>query len=163
VPRDLNDVDLQLLSLLQQDSTLSYSELGKRVGLSTSAVNERLKKLERTGVIRSWSVVVDPQAVDLSLCAFMLVVLDGHDETFVKRVGEMREVQECHHITGEFSYLLKIRVRDTEALEEFLMQKLKKIPGFSRTHTIIVLSSMKEETALQLVNSKTARSKRQKQ
>jgi Lrp/AsnC family leucine-responsive transcriptional regulator len=147
----LNDVDLQILDLLQRDSTQSYAELGRRVGLSTSAVNERIKKLERAGVLRSWSVVVDPAAVDLSLCAFMMVVLEGHDDEFVEQVSGLAEVQECHHITGEFSYLLKIRVRDTAALEDFLMQKLKQIPGFSRTHTIIVLSSPKEESALPLM------------
>ncbi len=144
----VNEVDRHLLDLLQRDSTLSYAELGRRIGLSTSAVNERIKKLERAGVIRAWSVSVDPAAVDLSVLAFMLVVLDGHDDEFLAAVNELAEVQECHHITGEFSYLLKIRVRDTAALETFLMETLKLLPGFSRTHTIIVLSSPKEEISL---------------
>lgn len=144
----MNDIDKHLLALLQRDSTMSYAELGRTIGLSTSAVNERIKKLERTGVIKSWSVVVDPVAVELSMLAFMLVVLEGNDDTFAERIAAMPEVQECHHITGEFSYLLKIRVQNPAALEEFLMKKLRQIPGFSRTHTIVVLSSTKEETIL---------------
>jgi Lrp/AsnC family leucine-responsive transcriptional regulator len=151
----MNDIDRHLLALLQRDSTLSYAELGRRIGLSTSAVNERIKKLERAGAIRSWSVIVDPVAVELSLLAFMLVVLEGNDQTFAERIAAMPEVQECHHITGEFSYLLKIRVRDPAALEDFLMQKLRQIPGFSRTHTIIVLSSTKEDPALPLVSEES--------
>jgi Lrp/AsnC family leucine-responsive transcriptional regulator len=158
----MNDIDRQLLALLQRDSTLSYAELGRRIGLSTSAVNERIKKLERTGAIRSWSVLVNPHAVELSLLAFMLVVLEGNDKTFADRIAAMPEVQECHHITGEFSYLLKIRVRDPEALEEFLMQKLRQIPGFSRTHTIVVLSSTKEEPALPLGGAPEKASRRKR-
>lgn len=159
----MNEVDRHLLDLLQRDSTLSYAELGRRVGLSTSAVNERLKKLERAGAIRSWSVVVDPRAADVSLCVFMLVLLEANDDEFVARMKQLPEVQECHHITGEFSYILKIRVRGAPELEEFLMRKLKPIRGFTRTHTLVVLSSIKEETCLDLGISKKARKGRKLQ
>lgn len=156
----MNEVDRLLLDLLQRDSTLSYAELGRRVGLSSSAVNERLKKLERAGAIRSWSIVVDPRAADVSLCVFMLVLLEGNDDEFISRMRALPEVQECHHITGEFSYILKIRVRGTAELEEFLMRKLKSIRGFARTHTMVVLSSVKEEATLDLGVAKSARKKR---
>ena len=156
----MNEVDRQLLDLLQRDSTLSYAELGRRVGLSTSAVNERLKKLDRSGAIRSWSIVVDPRVADVSLLVFMLVLLEGGDEEFTDTMRALPEVQECHHITGEFSYLLKIRVRDAAELEDFLMKKLKTIRGFARTHTLVVLSSVKEDSCLDLRVGKKASKRR---
>ncbi len=143
-------IDRQLLALLQRDSRLSYGDLGGRVGLSVSAVNERLKKLTSRGVLRSFVAMVDPQAVGFGLCAFVQVLIDRpeHESEFVARVTETPEVQECHHVTGDYSYLLKVRVRDTMHLETLLGETLKSLPGVIRTQTIIVLSTPKETTVV---------------
>ena len=148
----MDAVDRQLLALLQDNCKLSYAELGSRVGLSVSAVNERLKKLNTAWVIRAYTALVQPRAVGLDVCAFIQVLIDRpkSEAIFVKRVAQMPEVQECHHVTGEYSYLLKVRVRNTEHFETFLAESIKSIPGVVRTLTFIVLSTPKETSAVAL-------------
>jgi Lrp/AsnC family transcriptional regulator, leucine-responsive regulatory protein len=146
----LDDQDRKLLKLIQQDGKMSYAELGDRVGLSLSAVNERLKKLSARGVIKKYAALIDPEALGLHVCAFVQVSVDlpKNENGFLARIARIPEVLECHHVTGEFSYLLKVRLRGTAELEQLLKQKLKSVKGVVRTHTVIVLSTVKEETAL---------------
>ncbi|HEY7033404.1 MAG TPA: Lrp/AsnC family transcriptional regulator [Thermomicrobiales bacterium] len=148
----MDETDRELLALLQEDCRMSYGELGGRVGLSISAVNERLKKLHARGVIRGCVAVLEPRAVGLDVCAFVQVLIERpeHDAAFLAAIGAMPAVLECHHVTGDFSYLLKVRVADTAALETFLSRELKGLAGVVRTHTAIALSSAKEATALDL-------------
>jgi Lrp/AsnC family leucine-responsive transcriptional regulator len=131
---------------VQRDGKLAQAEIAKRVGLSTAAVNERLKKLERAGVIR-YAALVDPAAVGAALTAFVEVFIEHprHETTFIERMLGLDEVQECHYVTGEFSLLLKIRVRDVEALQALLLHRLNCLEGVRQTRTLIVLSTLKEE------------------
>ena len=146
----MDTTDRQLLTLLQENCKLSYNELGKQVGLSVSAVNERLKKMQAAGIIRGNVALVSPRAVGLDLCIFMQVLSDRpKNDPIISRMREMPEVLECHHITGEFSYLLKIRTRNTEHFET-LVQQIKSLPGVTRTYTLVVLSSPKETTVMPL-------------
>jgi Lrp/AsnC family leucine-responsive transcriptional regulator len=133
--------------LVQRDGKLAQAEIAKRVGLSTAAVNERLKKLERAGVIRRYAALVDPAAVGAALTAFVEVFIEHprHETTFIERMLGLDEVQECHYVTGEFSLLLKIRVRDVEALQALLLHRLNCLEGVRQTRTLIVLSTLKEE------------------
>jgi Lrp/AsnC family leucine-responsive transcriptional regulator len=153
----MDTIDRQLLTLLQANGRLSYNRLGQRVGLSVSAVNERLKKLQTAGIIRGTVTLVMPRAVGLDLCAFMQVIIDrpGNEPAFVDAMQAFSEVQECHHVTGEFSYLLKIRARNTEHFERLLRQ-IKSLPGVLRTSTLVVLSSPKETTALPINGAEPA-------
>jgi Lrp/AsnC family transcriptional regulator, leucine-responsive regulatory protein len=147
----MDAIDRQLLTLLQANGRLSYNALGHQVGLSVSAVHERLRKLQVAGVLRGNVALVDPHAVGLDVCAFMQVLTDRpeNEAVFRKQVGILPEVQECHHITGEFSYLLKIRTRSTLHFES-LLQQIKSLPGVMRTYTHVVLSTQKETTSLPL-------------
>jgi Lrp/AsnC family leucine-responsive transcriptional regulator len=131
---------------------MSYAALGDRVGLSISAVNERLKKLHARGVIGGCVALLAPRAVGLDVCAFVQVLIERpeHDEAFLAAIEEMPAVLECHHVTGDFSYLLKVRVPDTASLESFLSRQIKALGGVVRTQTVIALSSPKESTALDL-------------
>lgn len=146
----LDPTDIHLLDLLQRNARLSYAELGKEVGLSISAVNERLKKLDTQGYIEHYTVRINPAKAGFDVCAFIHVLLSTpeHEHDFLQSILALQEVQECHHITGEFSYLLKVRVRSTADLEAFLKRGLKSIPGIARTHSAIALSSPKETTTL---------------
>lgn len=143
----LDDRDRQLLALVQRDAKLAQAELARRVGLSTAAVNERLRKLEQLGVIRRYTAVVDPKAVGMGIAAYVEVFIEHprHEPAFLERVLAMDEVQECHHITGEFSLLLKVRVRDMDALHELLMRNLNAQDGVRQTRTVMVLSTVKED------------------
>ena len=146
----MDHIDLKLLGHLQRNAKLSYAELGRRVGLVVSTVNERLKKLQARGIIRAYVAVVSPKALGLDICAFVQVLMAEPDleSAFVEQMHELPEVQECHCITGEFSYLLKVRVRDTAHLEAFLREKIKSLAGVARTQTMIALSTSKETLAL---------------
>ncbi len=146
----MDHIDLKLLGHLQRNAKLSYAELGRRVGLVVSTVNERLKKLQARGIIRAYVAVVNPKALGLDICAFVQVLMAEPDleSAFVEQMHELPEVQECHCITGEFSYLLKVRVRDTAHLEAFLREKIKSLAGVARTQTMIALSTSKETLAL---------------
>ena len=146
-PQKLDYTDLRILALVQRDGKLAQAEIAKRVGLSTAAVNERLKKLEKAGVIRRYAALVDPAAVGAALTAFVEVFIEHprHETTFIERMLGLDEVQECHYVTGEFSLLLKIRVRDVEALQELLLHRLNCLEGVRQTRTLIVLSTLKEE------------------
>jgi Lrp/AsnC family leucine-responsive transcriptional regulator len=138
----------RILALVQRDGKMSQSVIAKHVGLSTAAVNERLKKLEQAGVIRRFCAVVDPKALGMQVTAFIEVFIEHprHEEPFLRRVLELDEVQECHHITGEFSVLLKVRVRDMESLQKLIISQLNGAEGVRQTRTVMVLSTVKEES-----------------
>jgi Lrp/AsnC family leucine-responsive transcriptional regulator len=139
--------DRRILEVVQRDASLPQAEIARRVGLSPAAVNERLKKLEHAGVIRRYAAVVDPRAVGARVAAYVEVFIEHprHEPAFIERVLAMDEVQECHHITGEFSLLLKVRVRDVDALNELLVRRLNSIEGVRQTRTVMVLSTEKED------------------
>lgn len=135
---------------MQQNADLPYAELGSKVGLSASAINERLKRLKAGGQIRRVTAEIDPTAFGLDLLAFLLVRLDqaADEEQFRSAMLRSPDVLECHHITGSYSYLMKLRLRDTADLERFLTADVKSISGVVATETIIALSSPKEGRVL---------------
>ncbi len=141
---------MRLLGLLQSNGRLTYNELGSAVGLSISAVNERLRKLNAARVIRSTVAIIEPRAVGLSLTSFIQVLLERpeNDAPFIESVRQIAEIQECHHIAGDYSYLLKVRTRDTSHLETLISTVIKRLPGVVRTQTTIVLSTPKETSEL---------------
>ncbi len=149
---ELDEIDIRLLESLQRDDRLSYAELGALVGLSISGVNARLKKLQSSGVIRKFAAQLDPITLGLDLCAFIQVVLERpeHDKGFLDVVLRTPEILECHHVTGDYSYLIKVRVGSTIELERLISSVIKQVPGVARSHTAIALSSPKETMDLNL-------------
>ena len=146
ISRELDGTDRRILGLVQKDASLAQAEIARRVGLSTAAVHERLKKLESAGVIRRWTAMVDPVAVGAQVCAFIEVFFEHprFEKGFIERVKKLDAVQECHHITGEFSLLLKVRVADMPALQALLLEQLSGHEGVRQTRTVMVLSTVKE-------------------
>jgi Lrp/AsnC family leucine-responsive transcriptional regulator len=142
----LDTIDRKILSELQRNAELPYAELGGKVGLSASAINERLKRLKAGGQIRAVTAEIDPAAFDLHLLAFLLVRLDpGAEESrFRSAMIAAPNVLECHHITGSYSYMLKLRLQNMADLERFLSTEVKTIAGVAATETIVALSSIKE-------------------
>jgi len=144
----LDGRDRRILQLVQRDASLAQAEIARKVGLSTAAVNERLRKLRASGVIRRFSALVEPAAVGAGVTAFVEVFLEHprFEPAFIRRVQALDEVLECHHVTGEFSLLLKVRVADMESLQELLLEQLGAHDGVRQTRTVIALSTVKEET-----------------
>lgn len=150
----LDRLDLRLLALLQDDARATSAELARRVGLSGPGLQKRLKKLEAQGVILRYATLVDREAVGLDLLCFVHVMLAHHRPNSVKRfpgrVKGMREVLECHFLTGEFDYLMKIVVANHDELEKFLFNKLMKVDGVDRIRTSIVVKEVKATSSLPL-------------
>lgn len=148
----MDAIDRKILELLQLDSKTSCEKIGSIVGLSVSAVNERIKRLQKQGVILGFGAQICPEKVGLGVLAFVQVLLaeKGNESAFLLDIGKVPEVLECHHITGEWSYLLKIRCKSIRHFEEVLGKSIKEAPGILRTHTLIALSSPLERTILPL-------------
>jgi Lrp/AsnC family transcriptional regulator, leucine-responsive regulatory protein len=153
----LDDIDRQLLGLLQEDDRLSLAELGKRIGIPASTINDRIKRLSRNGVIAGFQARVAPEALGLNLLAFMMVSWSNPkvEAEFLARIKASPAVLECHHITGAWNYLLKVRVGTTRDLERFLAETIKGVDGVERTETLIVLSSAKETSVVMLPEERT--------
>jgi Lrp/AsnC family leucine-responsive transcriptional regulator len=147
-----DDIDRKLLEMLQENGRTPYVELGKAVGLAVSSVNERVRKLTERGVITGVHARVSPEEARLDLLAFVFVGwTDPETERpFLERVAGEDSILECHHVTGAWNYLLKVRTRATRDLEAFLSAIVKAVPGVQRTETLIVLSSAKETMSLPL-------------
>jgi len=144
---DLMDrIDFALLEALQADARASLAELGKTIGLSISATNERVKKLVASGAIRGWSVRLDARKLGYPVLAFVNVLIDRpeNEPGFLDSIGAIEAVQECHHVTGEWNYMLKVRARDPEDLEILIAQRIKTIRGVMRSYAMIALSTAKD-------------------
>jgi Lrp/AsnC family leucine-responsive transcriptional regulator len=148
----VDTTDLKILDILQKDGRASHSEIAKAVGLSAPSVGERVKKLESAGVIRGYVCLLDPAKANRAVSALISVKLDKpiHATAFLQRIKELEEVLECHHVTGEMDYVLKVRTRSTAALEALISGDLRSLDGVVATRTSVVLSSPKEETRLGL-------------
>ena len=149
-PNRLDEIDIRLLEMLQEHGRTSQHDLAQAVGLSSPAVGERLRKLEERGIIRQFTVLVDPRRVGRDVTAFIFVGMAGSQyyPEFRARVDGHPEVLECHSITGQGSHLLKIRTESTSTLEA-LLAEIQSWPGVQFTTTSIVLSTIKETAALQ--------------
>jgi Lrp/AsnC family transcriptional regulator, leucine-responsive regulatory protein len=146
----MDEIDNKIIVFIQENGRASYNEIGEAVGLSVSAINERLKKLQTQGVIQGFTAKIDPKAVGLDVLAFIYVQIDkpNLEREFAKRIKKFNEIEECHHVTGEWSYLMKVRTRTIRDLEYLISDKIKSVEGATRTHTVIVLSSPKESGTL---------------
>jgi DNA-binding Lrp family transcriptional regulator len=142
------------LCLLQENSRISSAELARRVSLSAPGLQKRLRKLEENGVIGRYVTLVNREALGLDLLCFAQVTLAHHQPEcvgqFCDRVKGLSEVLECHHLSGEFDYLLKVVVANHQHLEKFLSEKITRIPGVDRIRTSIVLNEIKASTSLPL-------------
>jgi Lrp/AsnC family leucine-responsive transcriptional regulator len=141
---EVDDFDRKLLGVLVEDSTVSYAELGQRVGLSAPAVHERVKRLRRSGAIRRTSALIDPTAVGKPLLAFIHVDTTGWCKSqALLAIERFPEVEEIHSVTGDTCLLLKIRTANTQALEG-LLAHLYAVPGVAATRSYVALSTQLE-------------------
>ncbi len=146
----MDHIDRKIVMHIQHRGRDSYADIGAAVGLSVSAVNERLKKLQAHGVIRGWAACIEPESVGRGVLAFVFVALDRpeRDAGFRAAMTARDEIQECHHVTGDWSYLLKARLGSVGELETLLATAIKAQPGVVRTHTMLALSSSIESAVV---------------
>ena len=144
----MEDTDRQILRLLAEDGRMSFTDLGRATGLSTSAVHQRVRRLEQRGVIRGYAAVVDAEAIGLPLTAFVSVTpLDpAAPDDVPDRLTDIAEIEACYSVAGDENYILKVRVATPMALEGLLF-RIRNQAGVS-TRTTIVLSTAFESRAL---------------
>jgi Lrp/AsnC family transcriptional regulator, leucine-responsive regulatory protein len=137
----LDDRDVAILRALQEDARATFAEIGERVGLAASTVHERVRKLERAGVIRGYRADVDAESLGLFVTSMVSVMpLDPRQpDDLPDRVRELPEVEACHSVAGDENYILKVRTRTTADLEDFL-RRLREKAGV-QTRTTVVLST----------------------
>jgi Lrp/AsnC family leucine-responsive transcriptional regulator len=144
----LDERDLAILTALQHDARATYADVGAKVGLSASAVHERVRKLEQLGVIRGYRAVLDPEAIGLFVTALIAVKPLDHQQPddLPARVSEFPEVEDCYSVAGEANYVLKVRTKTTGDLED-LIRRLREKAGVT-TNTTIALSIPFEDRPL---------------
>lgn len=146
----MDTLDTKVLQFLMRSGRATWSELGELLGLSAPSAADRVRKLEQQGVIRGYAALVDASAVGSGLTAYVSVSLPGHQKRagFLRAIEKIDQVIECHHVSGDDDYLLKVRCRDTTALDHLLSVQLKEKIGVARTRTTIVLSTSKESVRI---------------
>lgn len=151
---NLDATDKQLLLYLQEDCKQTNKELSNKLNLSVTAVYERIKKLERSGVISKYVSLIDKKKVDKSFVTFCSIKLVQHSKDYVidfeKEVANLEEVLECYHISGDYDYLLKVLVADMEEFREFMVKKLTSISHIGSTQSAFMINEVKHTTAITL-------------
>ena len=147
----LDNIDIEILKILQKDGRSSASDIAKFLNLSVPAISERIKKLTEKGIIERFSAILNHKKAGLDLTAYVFIVSEhsDHYDKFVDNANKCEAIMECHSITGSGSHILKVRVKNSQALED-LLYDVQNWPGVSRTQSNLVLSSYKEETSIDL-------------
>ena len=149
-----DNIDKKILDILQEDARITNLELAGRIGISPPASLERVKRLEKNGVIKKYVALVDPAKINKGTFALVSVALIIHQipsiDSFTKQINKLEEVLECYHITGSDDFMLKIAVENIEQYEKFIINKLTKIRGVSKVTSNIVLSTVKYNTKIHI-------------
>lgn len=150
----LDAIDLQLLNLLQKDAKMKHKELAAALGLTITPVYERIKRLEKSGVIRQYATLLNPKKIGKELICFCMVTLEKRSleylKAFEKAITPINEVMECYHLAGEYDYLLKVVVQDMNDYQGFIVNKLSAISNVGQVQSSFALSILKENTAFVL-------------
>ncbi len=151
-PESLDEIDRSILNILQLQGRISNADLARQTNLSPPAIHARLRRLEKQGYIREYVAVLDRESLGYDMLCFINVTIQVHQPDavagFRDAIRNMPEVLECHHVTGEHDYLLKVVIRNRQDLERFVMNQLTPVKGIARIHTCLVLSEVKSTTAL---------------
>ena len=147
-----DEIDKKILNILQENGRITNADLAAKVGLSPPPMLERVKKLEKNGVITKYVALLDPKKINKSTIIFVSITLARHRLKSIDQVKEefnsFPEILECYSVTGEEDYLLKVAVKDVEEYENFMLHKLAKIPAISRIKSFVVLSTLKYNTKI---------------
>lgn len=151
---NLDTIDKKLLALLQQDTKKTTKELSVKLNLSVTAVYERIKKLEREGIIDKYVALLNRNKISKGFVVFCHIKLIQHSKefltTFEQQVIKLEEVLECFHVSGDYDYILKVCVKDMEAYREFMVTKLTTLQYIGSTHSTFMIGEVKNTTAFTL-------------
>ena len=139
---ELDETDRAILRILQADARTPFSEVARRIDMSSATVHDRVNRMEEAGVIEGYHAAVDPKAVGYGVSAFVgLRVEQGREEDALERLREIGGVREIHLTTGEWDVMLKVVATDTDSLRELMFERVGDMDGFSRSQTMIILGT----------------------
>ncbi|MBY8215280.1 Lrp/AsnC family transcriptional regulator [Vibrio fluvialis] len=150
----LDKIDRQILAILQKDSTVSLNDLAEAVNLTTTPCWKRLKKLEESGILSKRVALLDPEKLDLSFIAFVMVKTSDHSHEwyrrFVATVDEYPEVMEFYRMAGEYDYMMKVLVKDVKHFDQFYKKLVNSVGGLNNVTSTFAMESLKYTTELPL-------------
>jgi Lrp/AsnC family transcriptional regulator len=151
----MDSIDKKILKILQEDCMISYKEIATSIGLSYNPTYERIRRMEEEGIIKSRVAILDPKKIGVHLFVYCNITLKEQSKKslidFEKRIKTIPEIIEAVSITGVYDYMLKIAIRDIDAYNSFIMNKIANIPNIGQYHSNIVMSVVKDETALSIL------------
>ncbi len=144
----LDAIDRKILELLQRNSNITNAQLAQEVGLSPAPTLERVKKLETAGIIKSYHAVVDTASVGLGVSTFVMASLKGHNKEnitkFITAISAIPEIVECHHLTGEADFILKIVAPDIPSYQKLMLEQVSNIEVVDNLQSMVILSTFKD-------------------
>ncbi len=144
----LDSIDKKIVGLLQEQGRMTNAELSKQVGLSTASALERVKKLERRGVIKGYRAEVDNASIGANLEVLVEVTLSLHQQDAIKKfiaaLQDVDEIVDCYHISGKADFLLRVLAKDIPYYEAFVMETLSALPGIQHVESMVILSAVKK-------------------
>jgi DNA-binding Lrp family transcriptional regulator len=147
-----DSIDLKILEILQNNSNITNAQLAQEIGLSPAPTLERVKKLENSGVIKSYHAVINHASVGLGVSTFVQVSLKGHNkeniEKFVSAIADIKEIVECHHVTGQADFILRIVCSDIPAYQRLMLEKVSNIEVVDGMQSMVILSTLKESKVI---------------
>ncbi len=150
----LDPVDLRLLEILQTNAKLTTKEIAKKVHLSATPVYERIKRLEREGILKKYIAIVEAEKVGKSLTVFCHITLKEHTKAignqFVKEIKSLKQVTECYNISGDYDFMLKIMVNDMKHYQDFVINDLGSIKNIGSAHSTFVMGVIKHSYSVPL-------------
>lgn len=150
----IDEIDKRILKHLQQDSKKTNKEIANDLGLSVTAVYERIRKLEREGVISKYVAILDPEKVEKGFMVLCQIKLIQHKKDFLtkfeKEITSLPEIIECLHVSGDYDYILKVLVKDMDAYREFMVTKLTTLDHIGSTKSIFTINKVKQSTVINL-------------
>jgi Lrp/AsnC family transcriptional regulator, leucine-responsive regulatory protein len=148
----LDKIDRHILEILQADGKITNAQLSKEIGLSPAPTLERVKKLETSGLIKSYHAQLDTQMLGLGVSIFILISLSSHKlnqiNTFIEKINKISEVIECHHITGSGDFMLKVLTTDIPSYQKLILDKLSQIEEIGNMQSMVVLANYKQSKVM---------------
>jgi len=148
----LDATDRKILEILQSDSNITNAQLAQEIGLSPAPTLERVKKLENAKVIKSYHATIDLASVGIGVSTFVMVTLKGHNkeniDKFINAVGKIEEVIECHHLTGQADFLLKVVSSDIPSYQTLMLEKVSNIDVVDNMQSMVILSTFKDSKVI---------------
>ena len=151
----IDELDKRLLTYLQDNSKITYKELSDKLNLSSTAIHERIKKLEKLGVINKYVALINRRLINKELLVFSHIKLSQHSQEniqiFESEIKNLSEVQSCFHVSGDYDYIVKMSFESMDEYRDFMVNKLTTIKGIGSTHSTFVIGDIKDETSYQLI------------